>query len=96
MQKLVCDICDSEGGTFKYGLTIFGAPVATLITLLCLWRAKEDYGRGPGCGSVSGSFLFCLTCCAFFFFAFPVFIASAYFGYYDMVFGIHLPHVDVL
>ena len=32
----LCDICDSKGGTFKYGLTTFETPVATLITLLRL------------------------------------------------------------
>ena len=56
----LCDICDSKGGTFKYGLTTFETPVATLITLLRLgqglWgfeREEEGCGRGRGCGSGS-------------------------------------------
>ena len=34
----LCEICDSQGATFKYGLTTFETPVATLITLLRLGR----------------------------------------------------------
>ena len=79
----------------NYGLTTFETPVAALITLLrlrrCLWgfeREEKGCDRGRVCCRVRGrvfllSFPFIL--CAFFFLVFGVYLASACFGYFDMV-----------
>ena len=85
----LCDICESKGDTFEYGLTTFKLPVATLITFLRLRR---------GLFVVVAPILllpFPLFCCAFFFFVFVVYLASACFGYFDLVVGIYL-HSRVL
>ena len=86
------------GGTFKYGLTTFETPVATLITLLRLARGLWLKTKRRKLWLWSWSwlwlrfccFLFRLFCCAFFFFVFGVCLASAYFGYFNMVVGVHL------
>ena len=102
----LCDICDSKGGTFKYRLTMFEAALATLITLLHLgpglWGFEQEEGCGCGLALVVilvvapflvASFSVYFAVLSFFF---GVYLASAYFGYFDMVIGIHLPHVDIL
>ena len=77
----ICDICDSKGCTFKYRLTTFETPVATLITHTRL--DAQDLNEKKKVVVVDLVLVFLL-------FVFGVCSASAYFGYFDMVVGIHL------
>ena len=97
-----CDICDSKGDTFKYGLTTLETPVATLITLLRLQRGLWAFEREETCcgrcrvrghGRVRGRVLllpspFILLC--FLFLCFWCVFSISMFGYFGMVVCIHL------